>query len=197
LPAPATIYENFRADLQNSVTRLKTFDQIASYLDARIAEHPEIAAGVVLGVDPVSCANTCVGMKQIEEGEVAYLFVVYLQPLSPKAKCSPLFIIDSKSGMADNEIQLKIDEIIAITQSHVARVFLASDGDPSYNNRHHEFMAFWEDIYEKWGFERVLMSLKDYLGVVPLSDLLHLAKNFRNLFLKHLLTFTFRFAQID
>jgi predicted nucleic acid-binding Zn-ribbon protein len=179
LPAPSTIYEHFHDDLKNSVNRLTSFNQIAGYLDSRITQHPEIAEAAVLAVDAIACTNTFVGMKQVEEGKVAYLFVVYLQPPNPKAKCSPLFIIESPSGMASDEIQTHIDTIIRITQSRMDRVFLASDGDPSYNGRHHTFMALWEQTYNAWGLERVLTDLKDYRGVGPISDMFHLGKNLR------------------
>jgi hypothetical protein len=50
-------------------------------------------------------------------------------------------------------------------------------------------MAFWEPIYQEWGLERVLEELKEYTGILPLSDLLHLGKILRTHFLKYLLTF--------
>jgi hypothetical protein len=90
LPAPSTIYEHFHEDLNNSVNRLTSVDQIGPYLDSRITQHPEIAEAAVFAVDAISCTNTFIGMKQVEKGKIAYLFVVYLQPLNPKVKCSPM-----------------------------------------------------------------------------------------------------------
>jgi hypothetical protein len=191
LPAPSTVYGHFDRDLKDSLARLQSVDAVGEYLDARIAREPVIAQGAVLAVDAVSCANTFVGMKEIQEGEVAYLFVIHLQPLIPGPKCSPLFMIESESGMADKAVQNKIDEILEVARSRILRVFIASDGDPSYNDRHHIFLLFWEPIYEQWGLERVLTELTMYDAVLPLSDLLHLGKNFRTRFLKYMLTFTF------
>jgi hypothetical protein len=168
---------------------LKSLEQVENYLLRRIEREPEIEQGVVLAVDAVSCANTFVGMRHVEEGGIAYLFVIHLQPLTPKSKCSPLFIIDSRSGMADAEVQAKIDEVLMVTQSRIHRVFLASDGDPSYNNRHHAFKSFWEPIFEQFGLERLLLELKTYRGPLPLSDFFHLGKNLRTRFLKYFLTF--------
>jgi hypothetical protein len=68
-------------------------------------------------------------------------------------------------------------------------MFLASDGDPSYNDRHHAFMNFWETIYEQWGLATVLRELEGYRRILSLSDMLHLRKNLRTHFLKYLLTF--------
>jgi hypothetical protein len=127
-------------------------------------------------------------MRQVEEGQVASLFAVYLQPLISEAKCSPLFIIESEVGLANDVIQQKIDEVVEITRRRMRRVFLASDGHPSYHDRHHEFMAFWEPIYQEWGLERVLEELKGCTGIILLSHLLHLGKNLRTRFPKYLLT---------
>jgi hypothetical protein len=70
-------------------------------------------------------------VKQVEESDVAYLFVVYFQPLIPGPKCSPPFILESKSGVADDAIQAKIDQIIAVGRSCILRMLIASDGDTS------------------------------------------------------------------
>jgi hypothetical protein len=70
-------------------------------------------------------------MKQVEESDIAYLFVVYCQPLIPGSKCSPLFMLESKSGMADDAIQPTIDQIIGIARSPILRVLIASEGDSS------------------------------------------------------------------
>jgi hypothetical protein len=117
---------------------LKALDRVANYLESRVAHCPEITDGTVFVVNAVSCANTLIGIGQIEEGAVGYLFVLYLRPLTPKAKCSPLFVIENESGMAD-------DHILAIARSGIA-----SDGDPSHNNRRYIFMDFWKTIYQQW-----------------------------------------------
>jgi hypothetical protein len=81
------------------------------------------------------------------------------------------------AGMENDVIQRKIDEVIEITCCRISRVFLASDGNPSDNDRHHVFMNFWEPIYEQRGLARVLTELKGYRRILPLSDMLHLGKN--------------------
>jgi hypothetical protein len=52
-------------------------------------------------------------------------------------------------------------------------------------------MDFWEPIYRRFGLNRTLEELRQYPDVVPLSNWLHLGKNFRNRFLKHELTFVY------
>jgi hypothetical protein len=154
IPVPGPAYHRFREQIAATITLLKSIDERELCLASRIDVHARIAEGAVLAVDAVSCAKTFVGMRQVEEGHVAYLFVVYLQPLTPEAKCSPLFIIESEVGLANDGIQQKIDEAVEITWRRIGWVFLASDGDPSYDDRHHEFMAFWEPIYQEWGLEK-------------------------------------------
>jgi hypothetical protein len=50
-------------------------------------------------------------------------------------------------------------------------------------------MDFWEPFYNQFGLERVLLDLKEYPEVFPLSDLLHMAMNWRVRLLRFLLTF--------
>jgi hypothetical protein len=188
-PAPSSIYSHFHLQLDSSLRRLKSLDTVEPYLLGRILSEPQLLDGAVLAVDAVSCSSTFIGMKHVDKGKVAYLFVVYLQPLRPEVKCTPLFIIESESGMATTEVQKKIDEVLAIVEKTIPRVFLASDGDGSYNDRHHAFMALWEPIFRKSGFDEVLKFIQTYRGILPLSDLLHLAKNFRTRMLRYLLTF--------
>jgi hypothetical protein len=52
-------------------------------------------------------------------------------------------------------------------------------------------MDFWEPIYRRFGLNRTLEELKRYPNVMPLSDLVHLGKNFRTRFLKHELVFVY------
>jgi hypothetical protein len=190
-PAPNSVYDHFRPRLTESLNRLKSPDQVRPFLDSLIARNPEIAAGAVLAVDAVACSSTFIGIKNMQIGDIHYLFVVLLQPLVPTAKCRPLFVIESSQGVGNDTIQGKIDQIVSIAQPLLQRVFLGSDGDASYNERHHSFMAFWEPLYNRFGLERTLDELKRYRKVFPLSDLRHVAKNWRVRLLQFLLTFVF------
>jgi hypothetical protein len=92
--------------------------------------------------------------------------------------------------VADDDAQMESDKILAVAHDSIKRVFIASDGDPSYNVRHHVFLEYWDPIFRSGGLDAVLLALKLYTGTLPLSDLLHLGKNFRGRFLKYLLTFS-------
>jgi hypothetical protein len=63
LPARNSIYDHSRDDLNASLARLKSVDQLAPYLTSEIERHPDIARGAVLPVDAVACSSTFVGMK--------------------------------------------------------------------------------------------------------------------------------------
>jgi hypothetical protein len=130
-------------------------------------------------------------MKHVDLSEIAYLFVIYLQPINPNIKYCPLFVIKSESGIRNERIQTKIDEIFARIQSLIPRRFIASDGDSSYYECHRSFMDFWEPIYRRFGLNRTLKELRRYPEVMPRSDLLHLGKNFRTRFFKYELTFVY------
>jgi hypothetical protein len=58
------------------------------------------------------------------------------------------------------------------------------------------FMAVWVREFIKHGLDYVLEFLDAYLGIIPLSDLLHLGKNFRTRFLEHLLIFMFSWVNV-
>jgi hypothetical protein len=88
-----------------------------SYLSVQIVHNPELIEGCVLAIDAISCSNTFLGMKHVELSEIAYSFVIYLQPINSNIKYCPLFVIESESGIGNERIQTKIDEILAPIQS--------------------------------------------------------------------------------
>jgi hypothetical protein len=152
LPAPSSIYELSRDSLNASLARLKSINRVAPSLKTQITLHPEIAAEVVLAIDAVSCSRTFFGMKAIEHCDTRSLFVVNLQPIAPKAVCFPLIVIRINSGIGNEAIQKMITEVVTIAQRRLDRVFIASGGDSSYNDRHRSFFEFWDDIYRNFGW---------------------------------------------
>jgi hypothetical protein len=106
--------------------RLQSLDAMIAYLSVQIAHSPELIEGSVWALDMISCSNTFLRMKHVDLSEVAYLFVIYLQPINPNIKCCTLFVIESESGIGNERIQAKIDEIFARIQSLIPRRFIAS-----------------------------------------------------------------------
>jgi hypothetical protein len=76
-----------------------------AYLSVQIALSPELTAGCVFAIDAISCSNTFIGMRRINMSDIAYLFVLYLQPINPNIKCCSLFVIESLSGIGNERIQ--------------------------------------------------------------------------------------------
>jgi hypothetical protein len=54
----------------------------------------ELTAGCVFSIDAISCSNTFIGMRGIDMSDIAYFFVLYLQPINPNIACCPLFMIE-------------------------------------------------------------------------------------------------------
>jgi hypothetical protein len=192
IPSPTAIYGHFHDQIDESLSRLRNVALVGTYLSSQIEIHPAIAKGAVLAVDAVSCSNSFIGVKQVEHSDTGYLFVILLQPVIPTVRCSPLFVIKSPSGIGNKQIQSEIDKVLTTAQEHITRVFVASDGDASYNNRHAKFMAFWSIAFRtSLDLEDALAKVDAYSDPKPLSDLLHLSKNFRIRFLKYALTFDY------
>jgi hypothetical protein len=72
---------------------------------------------VFLQIDAISRPNTFIGMRRIDMSDIAYLFMLYLQPINPNIKCCPLFMIESPSSIGNERDQAQIDEILALIQS--------------------------------------------------------------------------------
>jgi hypothetical protein len=191
LPNPRALYAHFWFALAASRDRLQSLDAMIAYLSVQVAHRPELIEGSVLAINAISCLNTFLGMKHIDLSEIAYLFVIYLQPINPNIKCCPLFIIESESGIGNGRVQTKIDEILAEIQSLIPRRFIASDGDSSYYERRRSFLDFWEPIYQRFGLNRTLEHLRRYPDVMLLSNLFHVGTNSRTWFLKHEFTFVY------
>jgi hypothetical protein len=162
-----------------------------AYLSVQIALSPELTAGCVFAINAISWSNAFIGMRHIDMSDITHFFVLHLQSINPNHQFCPFFVIESPSGIRNERIQAQIDEILALIHSLIPRRFIASDGDSSYHQHHKTFMDFWEPIYQGFGLDRILAKLKQCPHVMPVSDLLHLGKNFRTRFLKYELTFVY------
>jgi hypothetical protein len=182
LLTPGSVSGGFQGRVSLNMNRLQSPESIVAFLSSPIPLHKQIADGVTLAVDALSCSNVFVGMKHVEESDIGYLFVTYLQPFCPDVKCVPLAVIQSRDGIGNPGIQKKIDEIISVMGTSIRRVFVASDGDPSYNDRHNVFFDYWTGIFARVGLNGVMRELENYSNEIPISDRLHLAKNYRTRF---------------
>jgi hypothetical protein len=161
LPASSSVYGRFQWRVSLSLNRLQSVESIVPFLSSQIVLHKQVADGVTIAVDAVSCSNVFVGMKRVEESDIGYLFVAYLQPLCPNIKCVPLTVIPSRDGIGNPGIQEKIDEIISLARTCIRRVFVASDGDHSCNDRQGVFFHYWTGIFARVGLSRVMRELEN------------------------------------
>jgi hypothetical protein len=89
LPSSRAVYSHFGSALAASRGRLQSRDAMIAYLSVQIAISPELTAGCVFAIDVIFCLNTFIGMRRIDISDIAYLFVLYLQPIIPNIKCCP------------------------------------------------------------------------------------------------------------
>jgi hypothetical protein len=190
-PSTVSVYRHFQNEITASLNPQRSLGQIDPFLRCQIKLHPEILEGATLAVDAISCSNLFVGTRHIERDDTAYLFVVYFQPFSTYVKCGQLFVIKSPQGIRNHGIQDQIGHTLQVAHHCIPPLFFASDGDPSYNARHNEFIDIWVTIFGRSGLNGVIAHLNSFMGVISLTDLLYLAKNFRTRFLKHELTFAY------
>jgi hypothetical protein len=113
LPSSRAVYAHFWSALAASHDRLQSLNATIAYLFVQNVYSPELIEGSVLVIDAISCSNTFVGMKHVDLSEIAYLFVIYLQPINLNIKSCPLFVIESEPSIGNERIQTKIDEILA------------------------------------------------------------------------------------
>jgi hypothetical protein len=195
-PITVSVHHHFQNEIAASINRFRSLDQTDPFLQCQIELHPEILEGATLAVDAISCSNLFVGMRHIKRDDTAYLFVVYFQPLSTYVKYSPLFVIKSLQGIRNHGIQDQIDHTLHVAQRRIPHLFLASYGYPSYNARHNGFIDISATLFGRSGLNGVIAHMKCFMAVIPLSDLLHLAKNFPARLLKHELKFAYEMVYI-
>jgi hypothetical protein len=103
---------------------------------------------------------------------VGYLFVVLPQYVIPRARCATLFVIEGTSGIRNQRTQASIEKVLETAKTFIKRVFIASDGDSSYNQRHHEFMKLWTDVLKTSNLNQVQKRIPEYIKPLPVSVLL-------------------------
>jgi hypothetical protein len=128
--------------------------------------------------------------KKVDCSEVGYLFVLLLQHVIPSARCAIFFVIGGTYGIGNQRTQAIIGKVLKTAKTFIKSEFIASGGDPCYNQRHHELMKFWTDVPKTSNRDQAVKRIPEYLKPLPLRDLLHLAKNFRIGFLKYLPSFS-------
>jgi hypothetical protein len=144
---------------------------------------------VVIEVDAVSVSNTFVGVNSVAQERESFMFLLNLQPISPRLPCRPIHVRSPETGNANRPIQRRIDEIIAwLAMAKIPVRGIASDGDKCYNARHERFFNFWNVVERREGIRAALGHIATYGQSFPISHLLHLAKNWHSRIMKYPLT---------
>jgi hypothetical protein len=186
LPSDATIYRHYHHILDQQEDNLKCKSKLEQQIDL-FMELSGVEPGdvVSVAVDAMSMSpdRSCLSAKASD-----YLFVYYAQPLARPKKCFALHVLREPSGQAGKGAQAMLDEICrALSQRNVVVRYVCSDGDPGYNKRHQEFFHKWYRAYLEGG---LLAALRIFDGetMIPVTDILHLLKNFCNKVKNHPVT---------
>jgi hypothetical protein len=109
-----------------------------------------------------------------------YCFFFHVQHLNRRFKCWPLHVRPTQSGQATVEIKTALAKCRDVLTQHQLGVwYICSDGDRGYDAKHREFFTQWIYLYRTQGLMAVVTWLADQKGI-PVSDFLHIWKNFCN-----------------
>jgi hypothetical protein len=154
-------------------------DQIARFV---ATEELAVTSPISLSVDAMAMAKD---QQYLTGKNTDYAFVRYAQSLDRRLKCFPHHVKPRSSGQANNEVQIAIDSICqSLTHHGIVPKYICTDGDAGYNGRHQEFFAAWYPIFLERGLEGALRFV-DEAKMLPVTDYLHLWKNFCNKIKNH------------
>jgi hypothetical protein len=86
---------------------------------------------------------------------------------------------------------------VYLKNTEISVLGIASDGDRGYSAPYEKFFNFWDGTERKGGIQAALAQIKNHKEPFSISDLLHLAKNWRSRMMKYRLAIVLpgRFAQ--
>jgi hypothetical protein len=136
--------------------------------------HNDLGESIIhanLGVDAFSIIP-----EKTEKEFKRCCFLFMLQPWDYQLKPIPIHILPYEHSQADQTIQDRIDEILAICfRMNIHVHFLCSDGDQGYSRRHKLFFQGWYRVLSEQGFDHAVAFVSAQRNV-PVLDFLHLAK---------------------
>jgi hypothetical protein len=186
LPSESTISRRFNPLIAEHEKLLKDIANLESRVDLFIklsGVKKNAAVSVAVDAMAMSPDRSCLAAKSSD-----YLFVFYAQPLDRRDKCFPLHIHQGKSGQAKDEVQKLLDRVCAALSARGLNVrYVCSDGDAGYNKRHHEFFKKWYLALLRGGLLAALNAIHTETKM-PVSDFLHMWKNFCNKVKNHPVT---------
>jgi hypothetical protein len=186
LPCDSTIYlhygDTLKAMKKNLASEETIVNQAQEFMRISGVQPGDV---VSVAVDAMAMApdRVCLAAKSSD-----YLFVYYAQPLNRSNKCMALHMFKGNSGSAVADVQKRLELIChVLTELGVQVKFVCSDGDPGHNKRHHAFFMKWHRAFLKGGLAAAL-DVAASEEMIPVTDFLHLLKNFCNKVKNHPVT---------
>jgi hypothetical protein len=186
LPSESTLYRYFGHDINEQEANIEMSSKIPTRIDLFMklsGVQPGDVVSVAVDAMAMSPDRSCLAAHSSD-----YLLVFYAQPLARPNKCLALHVHKGASGQAGKEVQTLLDFICdMLSQRGIQVRYVCSDGDAGYNKRHHEFFKTWYLPLLQKGICGALDVL-DAATKMPVSDFLHLWKNFCNKVKNHPVT---------
>jgi hypothetical protein len=170
--------------------------QIKEYKEKLLS--PSMAPSIVLGyrhtpfatlaVDACATDSVFIGNRAMPGDQPSNAFIIQFLPLSTAEKGFPIHVLPHNSG-SGGEWLLKIVTQTVITlrslKPPVRILFIATDGDPSYNHQYRTQFNKWFPVYRDSGLSACIDTIARLMPLY-VADFLHLIKNVRSRFIKYL-----------
>jgi hypothetical protein len=186
LPSDSTVYRHYSGALNQQESNLTDQCKIQEQVDVFMKLSGVCKDDIVsVAVDAMAMSpdRSCLGAKSSD-----YVFVYYAQPLLRRNKCMALHVHRNESGQAGSRVQFNIDQICAALSNRGIEVrYVCSDGDAGYNQRHQQFFKKWYLAILRDGLGAALAAIEKETRM-PVSDFLHMWKNFCNKVKNHPVT---------
>jgi hypothetical protein len=89
--------------------------------------YPEIARSSVVAVGAISCCDTFIATRRINQSKTGNLLVVFLQPPWRDFECCLRSMMESESWIGNPRIQTHIDHRIQSTKTMIPRICITSE----------------------------------------------------------------------
>ena len=177
LPSEETLRVSFRSAIKSKKENLLNLDQLKLVLDELYENYKK--DNEMKGKLPCVIASDAATMDPTKTGDNA-IFAIGINPLKKECKPKIINILPSASGKLSEDIVEHIKNVIKITnQSEFCVKYIALDGD---NGGNILFKAFFDYLSNFKGktFDDFMKYVDEYSEPIPISDWLHLLKNFRS-----------------
>jgi hypothetical protein len=183
LPCERTIHTAFQSRKEKVGSQLinigEVREQIQLFLDTTGLPEGSVVS-VAVDAMAMNPDRSYLPTKQSE-----YAFVVFVQPLNRRYRCLPLHVRQHVSGQATPDIRQAVTTVCDVLSAAGLIVkYKCADGDKGHNKAHEEFFNQWYALLKSDGLQAVIDFVCNATNI-PVSDFLHLLKNFCNKIKNH------------